>query len=341
MKTHLNTLFVTTEGSYVAKDGEALVVRSDGEASMRVPVHLLSSVVIFGRIGMSPAAMALCSRSGVSITYLTPEGRLVARVTGFTTGNILLRKAHFRTVEDPGRRLELARAFVVAKLYNTRVLVLRSIRDHGDPSTALRRCAAHLARCLAKARSAGDLDLLRGTEGEAARHYFESFGHLLRHPSAAFEMRGRSRRPPRDRVNALLSFLYSLLAADCRSACEAVGLDPQAGFLHADRPGRAGLALDLMEELRAVIADRVALTLVNRQQLNAEDFVVEIGGAVRMKDDARRTVISQYHSRKAEELEHPFLGEKMTIGMLPLIQARLLAKAVRAELDGYAPFLWR
>jgi CRISP-associated protein Cas1 len=341
MKTHLNTLFITTEGSYVAKEGEALVVRKKGDAPMRVPVHLLSSVVAFGRVSVSPAAMALCAGRGVSITYLTPQGRLLARVTGFTTGNILLRKSQFHAAENTTRRLEIARTFVIAKLHNSRIVLLRSIRDHGDQGGDLDRTAAHLARCIAKAGSTADLNALRGIEGEGARYYFGSFGNLIRHTGEGFEIRGRTRRPPRDRVNALLSFLYSLLAADCRSACESVGLDPQAGFLHADRPGRPGLALDLMEELRPVIADRVALSLINREQLKPADFQIDVGGGVRMSDEARKIVIAQYHKRKADQAEHPFLRERMTIGMLCLIQARLLAKTVREELDGYPPYLWR
>ncbi len=341
MKTHLNTLFVTTEGSYVAKEGEAIIVRRDGEKPFRVPIHMISSVVCLGQVGMSPAAMALCANRSVAISFLTERGRFLAQVNGHTTGNILLRKAQFRSAEDPIRRLDHARTFVRAKIHNSRILILRSVRDHGDAGDRLRQLSDHLQRCLHKAGTAPDLDTLRGIEGEAARHYFGGFAGLVRQPDPAFQTERRSRRPPRDRLNALLSFLYSLLAADCRAACETVGLDPQAGFLHADRPGRAGLALDLMEELRPVIPDRVALSLVNRQQLTPIDFLVEVGGGVRLKDQARKVVLSQYHSRKAEEIQHPFLKEKVTLGILCLIQARLLAKTVRGELDAYPAYLWR
>jgi CRISP-associated protein Cas1 len=341
VKTHLNTLFVTTEGSYVAKEGEALVVRRDGDAPFRVPVHMISSLVCFGQVGVSPAAMALCAGRGVAITHLTARGRFLAQVNGYTTGNILLRKAQFRATEDPARCLDLARTFVSAKLHNSRVVLLRAVRDHGDEGEQLSGIAARLARSIEKARTAADLDTLRGIEGEGARHYFGGLVQLVRSPDPSFKPQQRTRRPPRDSLNALLSFAYSLLAADCRSACEAVGLDPQAGFLHADRPGRAGLALDLMEELRPVIADRVALSLLNRQQLKPDDFVVEMGGGVRIMDAPRKVVLEQYHARKAEEVTHPFLGEKMTLGVLCLIQARLLAKAIRGELDAYPAYLWR
>lgn len=341
MKSHLNTLFVTTDGSYVAKEGEAVVVRRDGEKAFRVPIHLISSVVCLGQAGISPAAMALCASRGVAITFLTARGRFLAQVNGFTTGNVLLRKSQFRSTEDRAKRLTLARTFVSAKLHNSRILTLRAVRDHGDTDGHLVAGSAHLARCLGKARAATDLDVLRGIEGEGARHYFAAFRGLVRHPDPVFGSERRSRRPPRDPLNALLSFVYTLLAADCRSACEAVGLDPQAGFLHADRPGRAGLALDLMEELRPVVADRVVLALINRQQVKPDDFIIEVGGGVRMKDEPRKVVLSQYHARKAEEVKHPFLGEKVTLGVLCLIQARLLAKAIREELDAYPAYLWR
>lgn len=341
MKTHLNTLFVSTEGSYLAKEGEAVVVKHGAEKPLRVPIHMLESIVCFGPIKVSPFLMALCAERNVSISFLESNGRFLARVQGRMSGNVLLRKDQFRASEDAGRSLELARVFVQAKIHNSRVVVVRAGRDHGDPDGVLDLGATHLKRCVRKAGVAQELNQLRGIEGEAAKHYFSVFGALLRDPNEEFEMHGRSRRPPRDPVNALLSFTYSLLASDLRSACEAVGLDPQVGFLHADRPGRAGLALDLMEELRPVLAERVVLSVINRGQVTRKQFHVEVGGGVRMTDDARKTTLIQYQKRKQEVLQHPFLGEKVSLGIVPLLQARLLARTLRGELDAYPPFLWR
>lgn len=341
MKRHLNTLYVTTEGSYVAKEREAVIVRREGTTVLRVPIHMLDSIVCFGAVKVSPYLMALAAERGVSISFMTPRGRFLARVHGFTSGNVLLRKDQFRASEDTESALDISRVIVKAKIHNCRVQVLRSGRDHGDGSGALDLAAGHLRRCLERAGRASDMDQLRGVEGEAAKHYFRVFSEMVRAPFEEFRMVGRTKRPPKDPINALLSFVYVLLAADCRGACESVGLDPQVGFLHADRPGRPGLALDLMEELRPVIAERVVLSLVNRQQVSSKEFVSEVGGAVRMTDSARKTVLEQYQTRKEEELKHPFLGEKVTLGLVPLLQARLLARTLRGELDTYPPFVWR
>ncbi|MDH5758901.1 MAG: type I-C CRISPR-associated endonuclease Cas1c [Gemmatimonadota bacterium] len=341
MKTHLNTLFVTTEDSHLAKEGEAVVVRRGGQTLLRVPIHMLESIVCFGHVGLSPYLMAHCARNRVSISYHQPNGRFLATVRGSTSGNVLLRKDQFRASEDPGRCLALSEIFVRAKIHNSRVVVARAVRDHGDADGELARCVAYLSGCLKRASRVAEIGRLRGIEGEAAKRYFAVFGSLLRNPEPGISMNGRSRRPPRDPVNALLSFSYALLASDCRSACESVGLDPQVGFLHTDRPGRAGLALDLMEELRPVIADRVALSLINRQQVGSRDFTVEDAGAVRLKDDSRKKVLEQYQTRKQETITHPFLGEKVSLGFVPLLQARLLARTLRGDLDAYPAFLWR
>jgi CRISP-associated protein Cas1 len=341
MKTHLNTLFVTTEGAYLAKQGEAVAVRKDREVMLRVPLHMLSSIVCFGPVGVSPYLLGHCGERGVAVSFMTPGGRFLARAHGFTSGNVLLRKDHFRRSEDPGATLRLAQVFVRAKIHNCRILVLRSIRDHGDEDGALETTAAHLERCLRRAGQVDEINVLRGVEGEAARHYFGGFQHLIRNADDTFKINGRSRRPPRDPVNSMLSFVYALLASDARGACESVGLDPQVGFLHSDRPGRPGLALDLMEELRPVIADRVVLSLINRQQVKAADFRSEINGAWLMKDETRKTMLTTYQNRKQEELHHPFLGEKITLGLVPLLQARLLARTIRGELDAYPAYLWR
>ncbi len=341
MKTHLNTLFVTTEDTYLAKEGESVAVRKGRETAIRVPLHMLHSIVCFGRVRVSPQLMGHCGDRGVSMTFLTPSGRFLARVQGFTSGNVLLRKDHFRKSENDEETLEIARVFVQAKIHNCRILVLRGARDHGDPSSALAQGAENLGRCLRRAGVVDDLNRLRGIEGEAARHYFGIFQRLITNSHEAFLMTGRTKRPPRDRVNALLSFVYALLASDIRSACEAVGLDPQMGFLHADRAGRPGLALDLMEEWRPVLADRVVLSIINRQQVKSDGFRLETGGAVKMTEETRKAVLTEYQRRKQEEIEHPYLREKVTLGLMPLLQCRLLSRTIRGELDTYPAFLWR
>ena len=341
MKVHLNTLFVSTDGTYLAKEGEAVVVRKGDETALRVPVHLLQSVVCIGQVGMSQHLMGLCAERGVSVSFHRPSGRLVARVLGFTPGNVLLRKAQFRASEDAAASLDLARVFVTAKIVNCRVLLLRAARDHGDPEGRIRAAGEGLRSVLKRIRGAETLDALRGLEGEAARTYFGVFPCLIRTEESGLAFLGRSRRPPRDAPNALLSFAYAMLATDVRSACESVGLDSQVGFLHADRSGRPALALDLMEELRPVVADRVVLSMLNRRQIRASDFDQDLGGAVRITEGARKRFLAEFQNRKKEELDHPFLGEKVTLGAVPFLQARLLAKALRGELDGYPPFLWR
>ena len=332
---------MTTPGSYLAKEGEAVLVRNKGETTLRVPIHLLESIVCLGPVGASPHLLGLCGKRNVSVSFLKPNGKFLARVTGFTAGNVLLRKAQYRASEDTQRCLELARIPVQAKLHNCRVVLLRAARDHGDSSGLLSKAADYLARCISKAGSSSNLNQLRGIEGESARQYFGAFHELIRSSETEFQMQGRTRRPPLDRVNALLSFLYALLVSDLRSACETVGLDPQVGFLHGDRPGRPSLALDLMEEFRPVLCDRTALSLINRQQVKPDGFEVEPTGAVRMHDETRKTLLVQYQKRKQEEIEHPFLGEKVTLGLVPLIQVRLFAKTLRGELDAYPAFLWK
>jgi len=342
MKRHLNTLFVTTDGTFVGKDGEALVVKPPERADkVRVPIHMLHSVVCLTRVTVSPPAMALCAERGVSISHHRPTGRLLARVVGFTPGNVLLRREQFRAAEDPEAARRYAISFVQGKLHNTRVLVRRAVRDHGDEAGKLSALGEVLARSLRKVEHALNTDQVRGIEGDTARAYWAAFGDLVRASDERLRMHGRTRRPPRDPVNALLSFSYAMLSSDVRSAAEGVGLDSQVGFLHTLRAGRPALALDLMEELRPVLAERVVLSVLNRGQLAGDDFLYEPGGAVQMKDAARKTFLQEYQRRKEEELEHPYLGEKVTLGMVPFLQARLLGKALRGEVDGYAPFLWR
>lgn len=342
MKRHLNTLFVTTDGSYLSKQRESVVVKLDGQILLRVPIHMLGGIVCFGRIGCSPALFGLCGQRDVAVSFLTPSGRFLARVTGFTSGNVLLRREQYRWADDAQATMDIARAIVLAKISNTRVLLRRAVRDYpGEPGTELiEATAARLNSCMARASAAADPDALRGIEGEAARGYFSVFDELLRSDREGFRMNGRSRRPPLDRVNALLSFLYAMLSHDARSACESVGLDPAVGFLHRDRPGRPGLALDLMEELRAFLCDRLVISLVNRGQIKPDSFVRAPTGAVRLTDEGRKKVIEAYQRRKQDEIRHPFLNEKVTIGLLLHLQTLLLSRHLRGELDGYPPFLW-
>ena len=341
MKRHLNTLFVTTQGAYLSRQGQAVVVRVDGGEGLRVPIHMLGSIVCFGRIGCSPYLLGLCGEQGVAVSFLTENGRFLARAHGFTSGNVLLRREQYRRADDGPGAARIARTMVAAKIANSRTVLLRGARDHPAAANPVQSVVAQLDRCLAVCGRDGTVDALRGTEGEAARAYFSVFDHLVVAQKDDFAFRDRSRRPPLDRMNALLSFLYAMLANDVRAACEAAGLDPAVGFLHADRPGRAGLALDLMEEFRAVLADRLALSLVNRRQVQGSGFRTGSSGGVEMDDETRRTVLAAYQRRKQEEIRHPFLGELTTVGLLPHLQAQLLARHLRGDLDGYPPVIWK
>lgn len=343
MKHHLNTLFVFTEGAYLAKDGQAVVVRHEDQVKLRVPLHNLGGIVCFGRIGASPSLMGACGEAGVAISFCNPHGRFLARVSGFTPGNVLLRREQYRAADDLPRSARIARLMIVGKLANSRTLLLRAARERiaDDASPAITAAAASIASTIDVARRETDLDRLRGLEGEAANAYFAVFPHLIAAPRDKFPFNGRSRRPPLDPVNAVLSFLYAMLAHDARSACEAAGLDPAVGFLHRDRPGRPGLALDLMEEFRSLIADRVALTLLNRGQLKPSGFTTTDTGAVMMNEETRKTAVTVYQQRKQDTILHPFLDESTTVGLLVHLQARLLARHLRGDLDDYPPFIWK
>jgi len=343
MKQHLNTLFVTTEGAYLAKDGEAVAVRVQRETRLRVPLHNLGGVVCFGRVGLSPAAMGACAEAGVTISMLSQYGRFRAAIVGFTPGNVLLRRQQYRTADDPAASCSIAREIVAAKIANARSVLLRAARDSPDPGMApvLTAAATHMVQAMETARACESLETLRGIEGQAANTYFGVFGYMVAAGQEEFRICGRARRPPTDPLNALLSFLYSLLAHDARSACEAAGLDAAVGFLHRDRPGRPGLALDLMEEFRPLLCDRLVLSLVNRRQVVASGFMTAASGAVTMDDKTRKTVLVAYQKRKQGTIMHPFLGEKTTVGLLVHLQARLLARHLRSDLDAYPPFLWR
>ena len=303
MKKHLNTLFVTTQGAYLAKDGETVAVRIDGETALRVPLHTLGAIACFGNVGCSPFLMGFCGERNVGLSFLTENGRFLARVQGPVSGNVLLRREQYRRADDPVFSARIAAACVLGKVANCRTVLLRARRDHADrvDTDALQQAADRLSASMRRLQDDLDLDAVRGIEGDAARVYFEAFDHLIVREKDHFFMRGRSRRPPLDRVNCLLSFLYTLVLHDLRSALESVGLDPAVGYLHRDRPGRAGLALDMMEEFRPM-ADRLALSLVNLGQLQAGDFVFSDSGAVRMSDAARKTLLVAYQKRKQEIL---------------------------------------
>jgi CRISPR-associated protein Cas1 len=339
----LNTLYVTTPESYLHLDNDTLRIEVERQTRLRVPLHHLGAVVCLGNVMFSTPLIHRLADDGISVVMLDGNGRFKARLEGPVSGNVLLRSAQHDKARDPAFALELARACIAGKIRNCRQVLLRGAREAKDDGEAkqIARAADDLAAALRALPATADLDALRGVEGEAARQYFAALNLLVR-PDArpAFQMDGRSRRPPRDRMNALLSFLYSMLMNDCRSAVEAAGLDPQIGFLHALRPGRAALALDLMEEFRA-FADRLALTLINRGQVAADDFTEREGGAVMLEGDARKAVVVAFQERKQEELTHPLLAQPVALGLLPLVQARLLARTVRGEMADYLPFLVR
>ena len=342
MRQILNTLYVMTPNAYVHLENDTLRIEVEREKKLQVPLHHIGTVVCFGNVMMSPGAMHRCAEDGRSVVLLDRNGRFKARLEGPVSGNILLRQAQFRAADNASFVLDTAKAVVAGKLRNARQVLLRGAREADDDQSRekLSQTAESLAASIRNLPIAQDLDTVRGLEGEAAKTYFSGLNHIIRRDAReAFTMDGRTRRPPRDRFNALLSFIYSMVMNDCRSALESVGLDPQMGFLHAVRPGRAALALDLMEEFRAILADRLALTLVNRGQITAKDFLEHSGGAVQMQDDARKTVVVAYQERKQEEVAHPLIDSKVPIGLLPDLQARFLARTIRGEMEGYLPFL--
>jgi CRISPR-associated protein Cas1 len=322
VKKLLNTLYATTEGASLRKDGENLVAEFDGVERGRVPLHMLGAVVVFGGIFISPPLIGALARAGITLVLLDRQGRFEARIEGPVSGNVLLRRAQYRASEQPD---EIVRSIVSAKIANQRAVLQRALRDHGEQMAADRRAVVEAAierlkRILRRVAFMHEgADVMRGAEGEAAYGYFAVFGDLIRAPDPDIRFAGRSRRPPLDPVNALLSFLYTLLTHDCRSAAESAGLDPAVGFLHRDRPGRPSLALDLMEELRPVLADRLALSLINRRQLRSADFETREGGAVMLSDSARKTVLTAWQERKKEERRHPFLDESAPVGLVPYL----------------------
>jgi len=338
MKKLLNTLYVTTQGTYLHQEGETVVASVEHQDVLRLPIHTLAGIVCFGQVSCSPPLLGLCGERGVHVSFLSEWGKFLARVTGPVSGNVLLRREQVRRSEVPANACELARSFVLGKLANSRTVLQRAQRDHG-PAPAIARAVDAIADVIRRAQRAADTDTLRGLEGEAANAYFDAFDDMVLAQKDAFAMKTRSRRPPLDPLNALLSFLYTILAHDCESALESVGLDPQIGFLHALRPGRPSLALDLMEEFRAILADRVALSLINLGQIDGKGFTTTESGAVVMDSATRKTVLQTWQKKKQETVQHPFLNEKVEVGLLPYAQALLLARHLRGDLDAYPPFL--
>lgn len=343
MRELLNTLYVQTQGAVLHIEHDTVRVSVERETKLRLPLTRLSAIVVFGRVTITPFLIQRCATDGRNLVWLDRNGRFHARVEGPTRGNVLLRRAQHLALSDTKLTLTIARQIVAAKLQNSRQIILRGAREttSSHAKEALTHAAARIADSLVHLPTCRTLDELRGAEGDAARTYFGVFGYHLRADQAQFGMDGRTRRPPRDRVNATLSFLYALLRAECSAGLESVGLDPQVGFLHALRPGRPALALDLMEELRPVIADRLALTLINRKQLQAEHFDLLPGNAVLLNDDGRKIVLQAYQQRKEEEVTHRILDQKVPLGLLPYIQARLLARYLRGDLELYPPYLLR
>ncbi|MBN1381233.1 MAG: type I-C CRISPR-associated endonuclease Cas1 [Deltaproteobacteria bacterium] len=343
MKKHLNTLFVTTQGAYLAKEGETIVVRVDREVRLRLPVHTIGGIVCFGNVSCSPFLMGFCAQNGVGMSFLSEYGRFLARVQGPVSGNVLLRREQYRRADDPKFSADVAKEILTGKIANSRTVLQRALRDHGDKIATddVGIAVKRLSNYLETLNQNQSLDVLRGCEGDAAHIYFNVFDHLIVAQKDNFSFEERNRRPPLDNVNALLSFIYTILMHDVRSALESVGLDPAVGFLHRDRSGRPGLALDMMEEFRPFIADRLALSLINLKQVQGKGFDKTESGAVMMKDDTRKTLLVAYQERKQEEIMHPFLDEKVSIGMLFHIQALLLARYLRGDLDGYPPFIWK
>lgn len=343
MKALLNTLFVTSEDVYLTLDGENVVANRGGEAVARYPLHTLQSIVSFSYAGASPALMGACAERDVSLAFCSPRGRFLARVGGESRGNVLLRRAQYRLADDPAQSCRIARCMIFGKLHNARWSIERTRRDHGLRVDAdkLANASRRIQGLLDPVLEISDLEALRGLEGIAAVAYFDVLDDMILSGNPEFRFKGRSRRPPLDRVNALLSFAYSLLAHDCASALESVGLDAYVGFLHRDRPGRTSLALDLMEELRPCMADRFVLTLINNRMVRPADFIHAENGAVLLSDAGRKEFLQHWQERKREQLTHPYLEEKLPWGMVPYAQALLLARHLRGDLDGYPPFLWK
>ena len=343
MKHLLNTLFILSENSYLALENETAVILGEEGKRGQFPLLGLESIFTFSYKGASPALMGACAERGINLVFLSPQGRFLARACGKSSGNVLLRKMQYRLSDDLVKSCAVARCFIFGKLYNSRWCLERTVRDHNlrFNAEALRRASSFLAESADASLKTSDPDVLRGLEGQAATEYFGVFDEMILNQKKDFRFTVRSRRPPLDRVNAMLSFGYRLLASDCAAALESVGLDAYVGFLHRDRPGRESLALDLMEELRSVLVDRFVITLINTKEISPRQFTMMANGAVLLNDAGRRTYLSAWQTHKREEITHPYLHEKIAWGLVPYVQALLLARCLRGDLDAYPPFLWK
>lgn len=343
MRKLLNTLFVTTPDTYLSLDGENVVIKREDTVLGRYPFHNLEGICTFGYAGVSPALMGACAERGIALTFMTRNGRYLASIVGETKGNVVLRKEQYRISDHPYKSALIASNMICGKLYNSRWILERATRDHElrIDVAAFKQAAGTINELMRAARKSTDLEQLRGLEGNAAVQYFTVFDDMILAQKEHFAFRGRSRRPPLDNVNALLSFVYTLLAHDAKASLEMVGLDPYVGFLHRDRPGRASLALDLMEELRGIMVDRFVLSLINKRIVTGSGFYRKESGAVLMDDETRKKVIVAWQERKQDKIQHPYLGEKISWGLVPYAQALLLARYIRGDLDEYPSFMWK
>lgn len=344
MKKLLNTLFVTSQGAYLNKEGLSVVINLEHKEILRLPVHNIGAITCFGQVSCSPYLMHFCAENDIVISFLSESGQFLARVHGPVSGNVLLRRAQYRNADSPEFSASVARSVIAAKIANSRTVLLRYLRDHqtdSEASTITDITNAMKQSASSVLTNSYSVDELRGIEGSAAEKYFSVFNRLITDQNSDFIFSGRNRRPPEDPVNAMLSFVYTILANDVESALESVGLDPAVGFLHRDRPGRASLALDIQEEFRAFFADRLVLSLINLKQVRISGFKQTSNGAVSMDNDTRKLIIAAYQQRKKEQIEHPFLKEKIELGLFFFVQARLLSKYIRGELDAYPSFIWR
>jgi CRISPR-associated protein Cas1 len=343
MRKLLNTLYVTSPDSYIARDGENVVIRIGNDEKFRIPVHNIEGIIYFGYTGASPALIGLCAERNVPISFLTEHGKFLGRVSGPVKGNVLLRRTQYRWADDSEKSLQLARLFIAGKITNCRLVINRAYRDHGnnEMENELVKVSQQLKIRQQHALTTSSVEILRGIEGDAANAYFGVFNEMIVSQKEDFIMNGRNRRPPKDRINAILSFVYVLLAHEVQSALESVGLDPYVGFLHTDRPGRASLALDIMEEFRPYLADRLVLTLINRNQVAPKGFIDRGESGIIMDEATRKEILMAWQKRKQEEIKHPFLQETVPVGLLPYIQALLLSRYIRGDLDNYPVFIMR
>jgi len=343
MKKILNTLYITSEDAYLSLDGENVKIQFEDGSSQAFPLHNLACIISFSFKGASPALMGKCASYGIQLSFFSPFGRYLATSFGETNGNVLLRREQYRWADNTEQSLNVAKCFIVGKLYNAKYVLLRCARDHAMQTDVekLKAATKLINEYLQDTKNARSKDELRGIEGNAAAEYFVVFNELILQNKDEFIFKGRNRRPPTDNINALLSFAYSLLANDCACALKGVGLDPYVGFMHTDRPGRASLALDLMEELRSVYADRFVITLINTRILTGDDFKKQESGAVILTDNGRKTFLSEWQKKKKEVITHPFLKEKISWGLVPHVQAMLLSRFIRGDLDAYPPFFWK